>query len=126
MDIVIIDGLSFALPLFIMAIGGIYCEKSGVTMLAVEGLQGFGAFIGAFVAVAIAGNFAGDSPAPFYIAMVMAAVGGSLFALIHAMLCLEVQGQSGYQWCGSQYSGHGADRIFNEAVQQSGIWCYVR
>ena len=32
MDIVIIDGLSFALPLFIMAIGGIYCEKSGVTM----------------------------------------------------------------------------------------------
>ena len=48
MDIVIIDGLSFALPLFIMAIGGIYCEKSGVTMLAVEGLQGFGAFIGAF------------------------------------------------------------------------------
>ena len=73
MDIVIIDGLSFALPLFIMAIGGIYCEKSGVTMLAVEGLQGFGAFIGAFVAVAIAGNFAGDSPAPFYIAMVMAA-----------------------------------------------------
>ena len=73
MDIVIIDGLSFALPLFIMAIGGIYCEKSGVTMLAVEGLQGFGAFIGAFVAVAIAGNFAGDSLAPFYIAMVMAA-----------------------------------------------------
>ena len=89
MDIVIIDGLSFALPLFIMAIGGIYCEKSGVTMLAVEGLQGFGAFIGAFVAVAIAGNFAGDSLAPFYIAMVMAAVGGSLFALIHAMLCLK-------------------------------------
>lgn len=89
MDIVIIDGLSFALPLFIMAIGGIYCEKSGVTMLAVEGLQGFGAFIGAFVAVAIAGNFAGDSPAPFYIALIMAAVGGSLFALIHAMLCLK-------------------------------------
>ena len=29
MDIVIIDGLSFALPLFIMAIGGIYCVKTG-------------------------------------------------------------------------------------------------
>ena len=26
MDIIIIDGLSFALPLFIMAIGGIYCD----------------------------------------------------------------------------------------------------
>ena len=125
MDIVIIDGLSFALPLFIMAIGGIYCEKSGVTMLAVEGLQGFGAFIGAFVAVAIAGNFAGDSLAPFYIAMVMAA-GRKSVCTDSCHVMSEVQGQSGYQWCGSQYSGHGADRIFNEAVQQSGIWCYVR
>ena len=41
---IIIDGLSFALPLFIMAIGGIYCERSGVTNLAIEGLQGMGAW----------------------------------------------------------------------------------
>ena len=41
MNSIIVDGLSYALPLFIMAIGGIYCEKSGVTNLAVEGLQGF-------------------------------------------------------------------------------------
>ena len=37
---IIIDGLSFALPLFIMAIGGIYSERSGITNLALEGLQG--------------------------------------------------------------------------------------
>ena len=89
MDIIIIDGLSFALPLFIMAIGGIYCEKSGVTMLAVEGLQGFGAFVGAFVAVAVSGAFSGNSPVPFYIAMVFAVAGGAVFALIHALLCLR-------------------------------------
>jgi len=89
MDIIIIDGLSFALPLFIMAIGGIYCEKSGITMLAVEGLQGFGAFVGAFVAVLIAGSFSGSSPVPFYIAMVFAAAGGGIFALLHALLCLK-------------------------------------
>lgn len=89
MDVIIIDGLSFALPLFIMAIGGIYCERSGVTMLAVEGLQGFGAFVGAFVAVLISGLFAGNSPMPFYIAMLFAAVGGALFALLHALLCLK-------------------------------------
>ncbi|MDE7351759.1 MAG: ABC transporter permease [Acetatifactor sp.] len=89
MDIIIIDGLSFALPLFIMAIGGIYCEKSGVTMLAVEGLQGFGAFAGALAAVAVSGIFAGNSPVPFYIAMVFAVAGGAVFALIHALLCLR-------------------------------------
>ena len=49
MEKVFIDGLSFAMPLFIMAIGGIYSEKSGVTNLAVEGFQGFGAFIGAAI-----------------------------------------------------------------------------
>lgn len=89
MDIIIIDGLSFALPLFIMAIGGIYCEKSGVTMLAVEGLQGFGAFTGALMAVIFAGSFAGNSPVPFYIAMVFAVIGGGIFALLHALLCLK-------------------------------------
>ena len=52
MERILIDGLSFsASPLFVMAIGGIYSEKSGVTNLALEGLQGMGAFIGAFVAV---------------------------------------------------------------------------
>ena len=74
-------------PLISVIAGGSATEISG---LVVPGTNiDFGAFIGAFVAVAIAGNFAGDSPAPFYIAMVMAAVGGSLFALIHAMLCLK-------------------------------------
>ena len=89
MNSIIIDGLSFALPLFIMAVGGIYCEKSGVTMLAVEGLQGFGAFVGAFAAVITAGSFSDGSQVPFYIALVFAAIGGGAFALLHALLCLK-------------------------------------
>lgn len=89
MNTVIIDGLSFALPLFIMAIGGIYSEKSGVTNLALEGLQGFGAFTGALAAVLVAGNFAGNSSVPFYIAMLFAVVGGTVFSLIHALLCIR-------------------------------------
>lgn len=89
MNTVIIDGLSFALPLFIMAIGGIYSEKSGVTNLALEGLQGFGAFTGALAAVLIAGGFAGNSAVPFYIAMLFAVIGGMLFSLIHALLCIR-------------------------------------
>lgn len=89
MNTVIIDGLSFALPLFIMAIGGIYSEKSGVTNLALEGLQGFGAFTGALAAVLVADRFAGNSSVPFYIAMLFAVIGGTLFSLIHALLCIK-------------------------------------
>lgn len=89
MNTVIIDGLSFALPLFIMAIGGIYSEKSGITNLAIEGLQGFGAFTGALVAVLVADKFAGNSAVPFHIAMLFAVIGGMLFSLIHALLCIR-------------------------------------
>lgn len=46
MNTIIIEGLSFSLPLFIIAIGGIYSEGSGITNLALEGLLGFGAFFG--------------------------------------------------------------------------------
>lgn len=53
MEAVIIDGMAFALPLFIMAIGGIYSEKSGITNLALEGFQGVGAFTGALAVVLI-------------------------------------------------------------------------
>ena len=54
MNKVFTDGLSFALPLLIMAIGALYSEKSGVTNLAVEGFQGVGAFFGALTATLLA------------------------------------------------------------------------
>lgn len=89
MNSIFIDGLSFTLPLFIMAIGGIFCERSGITMLAIEGLQGFGAFCGAFVAVMLQGVLSNNSQIPFYAAVLVAAIGGGLFSLIHAALCLK-------------------------------------
>ena len=60
-DMIIIDGLSFALPLFIMAVGGIYSEKSGITNLALEGFQGFGAFTGSVAVVYLTGIFGSTS-----------------------------------------------------------------
>jgi ABC-type uncharacterized transport system permease subunit len=85
----IIDTLSFTLPLFIMAIGGIYSERSGITMLALEGLQGFGAFVGALVATLISGLFAANSQVPMFLAMIFAMLGGVVYSLIHAVLCVK-------------------------------------
>ena len=89
MDTVIIDGLSFALPLFIIAIGGIYSERSGITNLALEGLLGVGAFFGALVVALTAGNFAADSQVPFYLAMIFSVLGGALYAMLHGLLCIK-------------------------------------
>lgn len=89
LDKVFIDGLSFAAPLFIMAIGAIYSEKSGVTNLAIEGLQGFGAFVGALTAVILSPLMGDGNQAVIYIAMLAAFAGGGLYACIHALLCVK-------------------------------------
>lgn len=91
MERILIDGLSFAIPLFVMAIGGIYSEKSGVTNLALEGLQGIGAFIGAFVAVLAAGYFGSNSQVPYYLAIVCAMAGGMLYSLLYGLLCIRLK-----------------------------------
>ena len=89
LDNVIIDGLSFALPLFVMAIGGIYSERSGITNLALEGLQGAGAFVGALVAVFLMQVCSADSQVPYYAAMLFSMIGGMLYAMLHAVLCVK-------------------------------------
>ena len=86
-----IDGLAFAIPLLIMAVGAIYSEKSGVTNLAIEGFQGFGAFIGALVAVLLMPVLGDGSQAVIYLAMAAAAVGGGVYACLHALLCIRFQ-----------------------------------
>lgn len=89
MSTMIIDGLSFALPLFIIAIGGIYSERSGITNLALEGLLGFGAFTGGLSVAFCSGFFSTESAAPMYIAFIFAALGGGIYAMLHALLCIK-------------------------------------
>ncbi len=87
---VITDGLAFALPLFIIAIGGIYSERSGITNLALEGLLGFGAFFGAMMVVIIGRSnpqlIAGKG---IYLGLFFASLGGAIFSLIHALLTIR-------------------------------------
>ncbi len=89
MDKVFIDGLSFAAPLFIMAMGAIYSEKSGITNLAIEGFQGFGAFVGALVAILLMPVLGDGSQSVVYIAMLAAFIGGGIYACLHALLCIK-------------------------------------
>lgn len=90
MNSIIIEGLAFALPLFIIAIGGIYSERSGITNLALEGFLGFGAFFGAVVVMLLTGGDVGTLEVPmFFVALAGAMLGGALFAMLHALLCIK-------------------------------------
>ncbi len=86
---IIIDGLAFALPMFIMSIGGIFSEKSGITNLALEGLQGFGAFCGSLAVTLIFSNAMGSSRLPFFVSFLVAFAGGMLYAMVHVLLCIK-------------------------------------
>ena len=88
-DTIIIDGLAFALPMFVMSVGGIFSEKSGITNLALEGLQGFGAFCGSLAAVLFASGLAGSSRMPYYLSYLIAFAGGMLYAMLHVLLCIK-------------------------------------
>lgn len=89
MNEIIINGMSFALPLFIIAVGGIFSERSGVTNLALEGFLGAGAFFGALFVQLTSGWFAATSQLPMYLALLFAMLGGALYAIIHAVLCIK-------------------------------------
>lgn len=84
------EGMVFTLPLFIMAIGGIYSERSGITNLALEGFQGFGAFGGALFAV-ILNNLLGvtNGSVIYYSSILVAILAGALFSLLHAGICIK-------------------------------------
>jgi len=88
-EAIIIDGMAFALPIFIMAIGGIYSEKSGITMLALEGLQGFGAFTGAIAVLILSPVIGENSPKLIYIAIFAAMIGGMIYSMLHAVLSIH-------------------------------------
>ena len=85
------DGLAFAMPLLLMALGALYSEKSGVTNLAIEGFQGVGAFFGALAATLLTPALGAGNQSIIYLAMVCAALGGALFSCIHGLLCIRFQ-----------------------------------
>ena len=90
MNTLIIDGLSYALPLLIIAIGGIYSERSGVINLALEGMLGFGAFCGGLTFMLLQTRL-GFNLSAIYLSLLAAMAGGGIYALLHALLCIKFQ-----------------------------------
>lgn len=90
MNTLIIDGLSYALPLLIIAIGGIYSERSGVINLALEGMLGFGAFCGGLTFMLLQTRL-GCNLSAIYLSLLAAMAGGGIYALLHALLCIKFQ-----------------------------------
>ncbi len=80
--------LMIVAPILITAIGGMICERAGVVNIALEGLMSIGAFTAASVHVLM--EMAGSGSVSIWIALLLGAVMGGLFSLIHAVAAVSL------------------------------------
>ena len=72
----------FSIPLLLVALGGMFSERSGVVNIALEGIMIIGAFTGIFFISRFGNLF---SPTiTLFIAIIIAALSGLIFSLLHA------------------------------------------
>ena len=73
----------FAIPLLIVALAGVFAERSGIINIALDGIMIFGAFLGAVVVYHIQLSGKGPSGQWLYIvALASSALAGGIFALL--------------------------------------------
>jgi simple sugar transport system permease protein len=75
-------------PILIAACGGMICERSGVTNIALEGLMGIGAMAAESAHYFLEGSL---SSASVPMALLIAAVAGMAFSLIHAFASISLR-----------------------------------
>lgn len=83
--------LFVAVPLVIVALAGLFSERSGVVNIALEGMMVMGAFIGAFVMGIIAKNTGLEGNLLFIIGMIVAITAGMLFSIFHAYASVNMK-----------------------------------
>jgi general nucleoside transport system permease protein len=74
--------LIWATPLTFAAIGGMFCERSGVVNIGLEGMMLSGAFFGVLGA---------DKFGSWEMGLLCAAVSGAVFALVHAFMAIHLR-----------------------------------
>ena len=84
MVLIIQQTLLFAIPLLIVALAGVFAERSGIINLGLEGGMIFGAFIASVVVKALLGTgaFASNSQLLFVIGMLVSMVAGIVISLL--------------------------------------------
>lgn len=92
-SIVMQSTIACMIPLLIVALGGVFSERSGIINLALDGEMIFGAFIGAiFCRVMIQNNImAATSQWLFVLAMLIAMVAGMLLSLLLSFAAIKMK-----------------------------------
>lgn len=81
------ESLRLGTPIALGALAGLWCERSGVVNIGIEGMMLAAAGIG-FVVYAVLG---GQGGVPLYLGVAVAVAVGGLLAALHAVLCVRFQ-----------------------------------
>ena len=113
----------FAIPLLIVAIGGMYSERSGVINIALEGIMVIGAFAGVLFINMTQANLSGQGL--LLIAIVIAGVTGGIFSLLHAFASINMKADQTISgtalnmfapafcnFCSKNHSGSAANSVY--------------
>ena len=79
----------YTIPLLITALGALYCERSGVINIGLEGFMIIGSFSGALAISKLQESMPGSS-LPLWIGLLVAFIVGMLFSLLHAFASINL------------------------------------
>ena len=79
--------ISYTIPLLITALGALYCERSGVVNIGLDGLMIIGSFAGALTVSKLQANGVAGA---LWIGLLVAVIVGVLFSLLHAFASINL------------------------------------
>ena len=93
MTFLIQQTLVYTIPLMIVALAGVFAERSGIINIALDGIMIFGSFIGAFVVYMFQSSnlLANSTQLMFIIAMLASALAGALFSLLLSFSAIKLK-----------------------------------
>ncbi len=80
--------ITFTIPLLIVALGGLYSERSGIVNIGLDGLMVFGSFAGALTIFKLQATM--PSSTAVWIGLLAAMAAGAVFSLLHAFACINL------------------------------------
>ena len=84
--------LVFTIPLLVVALGGMFSERSGVVNIALEGIMIGGAFVGVyFIYLMQLANTSLNPQLLLILALIVAGVFGALLSLLHAFAAINLK-----------------------------------
>jgi len=85
---IIPSALTYTAPLLIIALGGLYSERSGVVNIGLEGLLGVGAFSSA---IFINYTYDGLGTSSLWLGLLIGALAGGVFSILHAFASVSMK-----------------------------------